>query len=37
MSDNAAVDELLKAEANANEVIKAAYQEKDRKTKEARV
>ena len=32
-----AVDELLKAEQRANEVIKSAFKEKEKKAKDARI
>lgn len=37
MEDINAVDELLKAEQEANEVIRSAYKEKERQIKEAKV
>ncbi len=37
MSELNAVDELLKAEEKANQIIKAAYKEKDRKSKDAKI
>ena len=37
MEEINAVDKLLKAEESANEVIKAAYKEKEKKAKDAKV